>query len=193
MARLSGKRIAILVADGFEQVELTSPRSVLEAEGARVLIVSPNTEQVQGWEHDEKGQTQPVDMPLAQARPQDFDALVLPGGVKNPDTLRMNEDAVRFVKHFADAGKPIAAICHGPWPLIEAEAVRGRRVTSYPSLKTDLQNAGGHWVDAEVVVDSGIVTSRNPGDLPAFNKQMIEEIAEPVYADSDHVLQPGRP
>lgn len=175
---LENKRIAILVANGFEQVELTSPRNALESAGAKIDLVSPATAKVKGMNHDEPGDFTPVDVPLEMAKPDDYDALVLPGGVANPDELRMNPHAVEFVKAFAEAGKPIAAICHGPWTLIEAGVAKGRKMTSWPSLKTDLKNAGADWVDEEVVVDRGVVTSRNPNDLPAFNNKMIEEFAE---------------
>ena len=176
--QLSGKRVAILVTDGFEQEELTGPKQALELAGATTQIVSPAKNQVKGWNHTDWGDHFPVDLPLEQARPDDFDALLLPGGVMNPDKLRMNKQAVQFVKSFVDAGKPIAAICHGPWTLIEAGAVRGCKMTSYPSIQTDLKNAGANWVDQEVVNDQGIVTSRKPADIPAFNLKMIEEFAE---------------
>jgi protease I len=175
---VNGKRVAILVADGFEQVELTGPRKALDDAGARTQIVSPADGKVEGWNHFDKGDRFTVDVPLGQARASDFDALLLPGGVANPDQLRINPKAVAFVREFVQAGKPIAAICHGPWVLIEAGAVKGRTVTSWPSLKTDLTNAGANWVDQEVVTDNGLVTSRNPDDIPAFNRKMIEEIAE---------------
>src|SRR5689334_7914312 len=179
--QLSGKRIAILVADGFEQVELTGPKQALELAGATTQIVSPAKGQVKGWNHTEWGDQFPVDLPLEQARPDDFDALLLPGGVMNPDKLRTNKQAVQFVKSFFDSGKPIAAICHGPWTLIETGAVRGRKMTSYESIQTDLKNAGANWVDQEVVSDQGIVTSRKPDDIPAFNRKMIEEFGEGVH------------
>ena len=179
--QLSGKRVAILVADGFEQVELTGPKQALELAGATTQIVSPAKGQVKGWNHTEWGDQFPVDLPLEQARPDDFDALLLPGGVMNPDKLRANKQAVQFVKLFFEAGKPIAAICHGPWTLIEAGAVQGRKMTSYESIQTDLKNAGANWVDQEVVSDQGIVTSRKPADIPAFNRKMIEEFAEGVH------------
>jgi protease I len=179
--QLNGKRVAILVADGFEQVELTGPKQELELAGAMTQIVSPAKGQVKGWNHTEWGDRFPVDIPLEQARPDDFDALLLPGGVMNPDKLRANKQAVQFVKSFFEAGKPIAAICHGPWTLIEAGAVRGRKMTSYESIQTDLKNAGANWVDQEVVSDQGIVTSRKPDDIPAFNLKMIEEFAEGVH------------
>ena len=175
---LSGKKVAILVENGFEQVELTSPRQALEEAGAVTAIVSPQKTQVQGWNHDEKADFFPVDIQLDSANAADFDALVLPGGVMNPDTLRMNPKAVAFVRAFFDAKKPVAAICHGPWTLVEADVVRGRKMTSYGSIRTDLKNAGANVVDQEVVVDQGLVTSRKPDDLPAFNAKMIEEFAE---------------
>ena len=179
---LANTRVAILVTDGFEQVELTGPRQALDEAGAKTSVVSPANGSVQGMNHHEKGDRIPVDIPLAQASPDEFDALMLPGGGANPDQLRMNPEAVKFVRAFADAGKPIAAICHGPWMLVEADVVRGRTVTSWPSLKTDLKNAGATWVDQEVVTDNGLVTSRKPGDIPAFNRKMLEEIAEGRHA-----------
>ncbi len=175
---LKGKRIAILVADGFEQVEMTSPRDALKQAGAAADLVSPAQGKVRAARHAEKGDEFPVDVALSAADPSAYDGLVLPGGVANPDTLRINKDAVKFIQSFVDAGKPIAAICHGPWPLIETGAVRGRTVTSWPSLQTDLRNAGAKWVDREVVVDNGLVTSRKPADLPSFNVKMIEEFCE---------------
>lgn len=180
--QLNGKRVAILVADGFEQVEMTEPRKALDQAGARTQIVSPAQGKVKGWNHTEWGEQFPVDVPLDQARADDFDALLLPGGVINPDKLRMLPKAVQFVRTFVEAGKPIAAICHGPWTLIEAGAVKGRTITSWPSLQTDLKNAGAHWVDQEVVTDQGVVTSRKPDDIPAFNRKMIEEFAEGRHA-----------
>jgi len=185
---LKGKRIAILVADGFEQVEMTDPRKALDEAGAKTEIVSPMHGEVQGWNHHEKGKKFPVDVELNSADPHSYDALLLPGGVANPDYLRTVPLAVQFVKTFVSDQKPVAAICHGPWMLVEAGVVRGRTVTSWPSLKTDLSNAGANWVDQEVVVDNGIVTSRKPGDLPMFNRKMIAEfqvrtyIREPVSA-----------
>lgn len=178
---LSGKKVAILVADGFEQDELEKPREALKNAGAETSIISPSAGKVKGAVHAKPGRAIKVDVPLDSANPQDYDALLLPGGVRNPDTLRMNERAVNFAKAFIDSGKPVAAICHGPWTLIEANAVRGRRMTSYPSIKTDLKNAGAEWVDEEVVVDHGLVTSRKPDDIPAFNAKMIEEFAEGVH------------
>lgn len=170
---LHGLRVAILVTDGFEQVEMTEPRQALDEAGAETRLVSPQDGQVKAWKFTEWGDTFPVDLPLDSARPEDFDAILLPAGVLNPDQLRTLPAAVAFVKAFFDAGKPVASICHGPWTLIEAGAARGRRLTSWPSLKTDLKNAGAEWVDQEVVVDQGLVTSRKPDDLPAFNRAVI--------------------
>jgi protease I len=175
---LDGLKVAILVADGFEQAELTEPKKALEEAGAETQIVSPQEGRVEGWHHFDAGDMFTVDVPLDEADANDYDALLLPGGVANPDQLRMNPKAVAFVKSFFEAGKPVAAICHGPWTLIEAGAVRGRTITSWPSLKTDLMNAGAKWVDEEVVTDNGLVTSRKPQDIPAFNQKMIEEFAE---------------
>jgi protease I len=186
--QLKGKRIAALVANGFEQVELLEPRKALEGEGAVVDVVSPEPGRVRGWNHREWGEEVPVDRALDQACPEDYDALLLPGGVMNPDRLRTNPQAVQLVKLFFDSGKPIAVICHGPWTLIEADVVRGVKMTSYPSVKTDLQNAGAHWVDEEVVVDQGIVSSRRPADLPAFNRRMIEAFDEGLLGP--HARQP---
>jgi len=170
---LDGVKVAILVADGFEQVELTEPRKALEKAGARTAIVSPKRNKVRGWQHTEWGDIFPVDVHLSQADASKYQALLLPGGVMNPDRLRMDSAAVEFVQQFVEAGKPIAAICHGPWTLIEAGAVKQRKMTSWPSLKTDLINAGADWVDQEVVSVDGLVTSRKPDDIPAFNKEMI--------------------
>jgi len=180
-AKLTGKKIAILVADGFEQVEMTEPRKALDDAGACTALISPAEGEVQGWNHDKPGEKFPVDVALDQAISDDYEALVLPGGVMNPDHLRMNKIAVKFVRSFFDAGKPVAAICHGPWTIIDAGAARGRTMTSWPSLQTDLRNAGANWVDREVVVDNGLVTSRKPDDIPAFNRKMIEEFAEGVH------------
>jgi protease I len=177
-SELNGKRIAILVESGFEQVEMTEPRQALEDAGAQADLISPEDREVMGMEHEEPGDSFTVDVSLKSADPDDYDGLVLPGGVANPDKLRINPDAVKFVKSFVDAGKPIAAICRGPWTLIEAGAAKGRTMTSWPSLKTDLRNAGANWVDKEVVVDRGVVTSRKPDDIPAFNEKMIEEFRE---------------
>ena len=179
---LSGKKVAILVAHGFEQVELTEPKRALEEAGAESHIVSPVDGKVKGWQHDHWGDEMDVDVPLSEASAEDYDALVLPGGQMNPDNLRQEEAAVAFARAFFEAGKPVAAICHGPWLLVEADVVRGRRMTSYNSISTDLKNAGADWVDEEVVVDQGLVTSRNPDDIPAFNRKMVEEIAEGRHA-----------
>lgn len=171
---LTNKKVAILVTDGFEQVEMTQPKQALESAGAQTHIISPKSDRVQGWNYYDKGDFFPVDVPLDQVNPADYDALLLPGGVANPDQLRTQAKAVEFVKSFFDADKPVAVICHGPWTLIEADVVRGRQLASWPSLKTDLQNAGAQWVDQEVVVDSNLVSSRKPDDIPAFNREMIE-------------------
>jgi protease I len=176
--RLEGKTVAFLATDGVEQVELTEPWKKVEEEGGRPELISLESGEIQGFQHLDKGDTFPVDRAVADAEEGDYDGLVLPGGVANPDFLRSDEDAVRFVRAFFEAGKPVAAICHGPWTLVEADVVRGRTLTSWPSLKTDIQNAGGEWVDEEVHVDSGLVTSRKPDDLPAFSDKLAEEICE---------------
>ena len=175
---LLNKRIALLATDGFEQAELEEPMNALEAAGATVSIISPKSGKIQGMKHADKGSQFDVDIPLDKAKPEEFDALMLPGGMMNPDSLREMPAAVSFVRAFADAGKPIAAICHAPWILIEADLVRGRKLTSWPAIQSDVKNAGGNWVDEEVVVDQGLVTSRKPADIPAFNAKMIEEFAE---------------
>jgi deglycase len=177
MRQLEDKKVAILVADGFEQVELTEPKKALEEAGAQTAIVSPAKGKVKGWDTKDWGQELPVDVPLDQADPGDYDALLLPGGVMNPDHLRRNAKAQQFVKAFFDQGKPVAAICHGPWTLIDAGVARGRKMTSYETIQTDLKNAGVDWVDREVVVDGGLVTSRKPDDIPAFNRAMVEQFA----------------
>jgi protease I len=170
---LEGLKVAILVTDGFEQVELLEPRRALDQAGAETRVVSPKRDRVRGWKFTDWGDELPVDVPLDRARPDDFDALLLPGGVINPDTLRIIPAAVAFAKAFFDADKPVAAICHGPWTIIETGAARGRRIASWPSLKTDLRNAGAEWVDEPAVVDGHLVSSRKPDDIPAFNREMI--------------------
>jgi protease I len=177
-SKLSGKKVAILAADGFEEVELTKPKRALDDAGAKTTVVSLKPGKIQGMNHADKGETVAVDQTLAEAKPQDFDALLIPGGLMNPDVLRSNDDALEFVRHFFREGKPVAAICHAPWVLIDAGVVRGRTLTSWPAIKTDVRNAGGNWVDQEVVVDNGLVTSRKPDDIPAFNEKMIEEFGE---------------
>jgi protease I len=176
--RLEGKTVAFLATDGVEQIELTDPWKQVEEEGGKPELISLESGEIQGFEHLDKGDTFPVDRTASEADPVDYDGLVLPGGVANPDFLRADEDAVRFVRAFFEAGKPVAAICHGPWTLVEADVVTGRTLTSWPSLKTDIRNAGGEWVDEEVHVDSGLVTSRKPDDLPAFCDKLAEEICE---------------
>lgn len=182
---LNGRKIAILVAEGFEQSEMVGPRRALEQSGAETYIVSPAKDEVQGWHHFDKGDRFHVDVPVDGASADDYDALLLPGGVANPDQLRTHPKAVQFAKQFVEAGKPVGVICHGPWTLIEAGVVKGRTMTSWPSLKTDLANAGAKWVDQEVVVDRGLVSSRKPADIPAFSRKLIEEIEEGVH-------RPGR-
>jgi protease I len=179
--QLKGKKVAIITENGFEEVELTSPKKALEDAGAKVDIISPQKGKVKAWNHDHWSIELPVDKNIADANPDDYDALVVPGGVLNPDQMRKNKDCVEFAQHFLDAGKPLAAICHGPQLLIETGKLKGRKMTSYPSVKTDLINAGAEWTDKEVVVDRGLVTSRSPKDLPAFNKKMLEEIREGVH------------
>jgi protease I len=173
---LRGKKIAILATDGFEQVELTEPRKALDLAGAQTVVVSPKAGQIKGWKFKEWGDAVKVDRTLDEARAEEFDALLLPGGVMNPDRLRMEPKAVAFVQRFCDAGKIVAAICHGPWLLVEAGVVEGKTITSWPSLKTDIRNAGGNWVDKEVVADSQFITSRKPDDIPAFSRTLIERI-----------------
>jgi protease I len=172
-SKLDGLHVAILATDGFEQSELLEPRKALDSAGATTEVISPKGTEIKGWNHADWGQKVDVDQTLAQADAAEFDALVLPGGVMNPDALRMNPAAVAFVKAFFDAGKPVAAICHGPWTVVEAGEVSGYQLTSWPSLKTDITNAGGKWVDREVVVDDNLITSRRPDDIPAFNREMI--------------------
>lgn len=175
---LRTKTIAILATDGFEQVELTEPKAAVERAGATTKLLSIKTDDIQGMHHDEKGDTFKVDGKVADADIGDYDGLILPGGVANPDALRMDEDAVRFVREFAQSGKPIGVICHGPWIMVEADVVRGRKMTSWPSVRTDLRNAGAEVVDEEVVTDKGLVSSRKPDDLPAFCRKIVEEFAE---------------
>ena len=178
MTDIKHKKVAVLATDGFEQSELTEPVKALREAGATVSIVSLKSGEIQGMKHHEKGDKTKVDLELSKARPEDFDALVLPGGVANPDSLRVDQQAVAFIEHFVKANKPIAAICHGPWTLIEANAVRGKKLTSWPSLKTDLKNAGAEWVDRAVVVDGNLVTSRKPDDLPEFNRELLALIGK---------------
>jgi protease I len=176
--KLQGKRVAFLATDMVEQVELTEPWKAVESEGATPELISLEEGEIQGFNHYEKADTFKVDRTVEEARADDYDALVVPGGVGNPDTMRMAENAVELVRRFFEQGKPVGVICHGPWMLVEAGVVRGRTVTSWPSLRTDIRNAGGNWVDREVVVEDGLVTSRKPDDLPAFTKKIVEEFAE---------------
>jgi protease I len=178
---LAGKRVAIVVTDGFEQVELEQPKKALEEAGAKTEIVSPKPDKVKGWNFTDWGSEFKVDKQITKADAAEYDALMLPGGQMNPDILRLDQATIRFISSFVRSGKPIAAICHGPLTLIEADAVKGRQMTSYPSIKTDLRNAGAEWIDREVVTDHGLVTSRMPEDIPAFNRKMIEEFAEGVH------------
>lgn len=188
--KLNGKKIAILTENGFEEVELTSPKKALEEAGAEVKIVSPRHDKVKAWDHDHWSIELPVDVLLDEADASDYDALILPGGVLNPDQLRLNRSAVEFAQQFLESGKPVAAICHGPQLLIETGLIHGRNMTSYPSLRTDLENAGVLWVDQEVVTDNGLVTSRTPKDLDAFNKKTIEEIGEGMHAQTAYAPGP---
>jgi protease I len=176
--KLQGKRVAFLATDMVEQVELTEPWQAVEGEGATVELISLEEGEIQGFNHYDKADKFTVDRTVEEAQANDYDALVIPGGVGNPDTMRTDENAVAFTRAFFEQGKPVGVICHGPWMLVEAGVVRGRRVTSWPSLQTDIRNAGGNWVDEEVVVDQGLVTSRKPDDLPAFNKKIVEEFCE---------------
>jgi protease I len=175
---LKDKKIAILATDGVEQAELTEPRRALEEAGAMTLLISIKPHEIKGWDHTDWGEKFSVDETVDNVDASDFNGLVLPGGVMNPDHLRQNKQAVSFVRKFFDEGKPVAAICHGPWMLAEADVLNGRKVTSWPSLQTDLRNAGAQWIDEEVVVDQGLVTSRKPDDIPAFNQKMVEEFKE---------------
>jgi len=181
-ARLQGKHIAIIATDMVEQVELVEPRKALENAGAKTELLSIKPGKIQGFNHFDKADEHEVDKLVEEADASDYDALLIPGGVGNPDQLRADENVVQFTRDFFEQGKPVAAICHGPWVLVEAGVVKGRKVTSWPSLQTDIRNAGGNWVDEQVVVDQGLVTSRKPDDIPAFNDKMIEEFAEGVHA-----------
>lgn len=183
MADLNGKKVAILATDGFEQSELESPLDALDKAGATVRIVSLDSGDIKGWDNDDWGSSIEVDVTIDHADAADYDALVLPGGVLNPDMLRTDEKVLKFVRDFFDQHKPVAAICHGPWTLINAEVVKGRKMTSYHTIRKDLENAGAEWVDEEVVVDNGLVTSRRPGDLEAFNAKLVEEVAEGKHKD----------
>ena len=185
--KLKGKRIAILATDGVEQVELTEPRKALDAAGAKTELVSPAKGKLQAWQHFEKGDKFPVDVELDGADPNNYDALVLPGGVANPDQLRTMPKAVQFVRSFFDRGRPVAAICHAPWMLAEAKVLRGRTVTSWPSLQTDFKNAGAKWLDREVVEDEGLVTSRKPDDIPAFNQKIVELFSQAHHREPQPV------
>ena len=176
-AKLQGKKIAILATDGFEQVELTEPKKALEAAGATVHVISPKEGQIKGWKSTDWGESTKVDKALSDAKAEDYDALVLPGGQINPDKLRIEPKAVAFVAAFFNTGKPLGAICHGPWMLVEAGVLKHRTLTSFPSIRTDIRNAGGHWVDEEVITDQNLTTSRKPDDLPAFNERLIREIS----------------
>ena len=180
---LNSKRVAFLATDGVEQVELTEPWKAVEKAGGEPELVALETGEIQGFEHHDKADTFPVDKAVKDADPSDYDGLVLPGGVINPDSLRMDAKAMAFVKAFFEQGKPVGAICHGPWSLVETGVVKGRKVTSWPSLKTDIENAGGTWVDEELVIDRGLFTSRKPDDLPAFCKKLVEEVAEGKHAE----------
>jgi len=188
-AELKGKKVAILATEGVEQVELVEPRKALEEAGAQTALVSPAAgPKIKAWNHKRWGRAYKIDLPLAEAKAEDFDALLLPGGVMNPDKLRREEKAREFVKGFFDAGKPVAAICHGPWTLIDAGVIKDRKVTSYHSIQTDLKNAGAHWVDEEVVEDGNLVTSRKPDDIPAFNRKMIEKFQSAPAAEERHEM-----
>jgi protease I len=191
MGKLSGKKVAILTENGFEEVELTNPKKELEAAGAEVHIVSPQKDKVKAWDHDHWSIELPVDVPLEKAKAGDYDALLIPGGVINPDKMRRNDRCVEFAQQFLENGKPVGAICHGPQLLIETGLLTGRNLTSYPSIRTDLENAGALWTDKEVIVDNGLVTSRSPKDLPAFNKKMIEEIVEGKHAPAAYTPTPS--
>ncbi len=189
---LQGKRIAFLMAnEGVEQVEFTEPRKAVEEAGAEVEVIAPEKGRIQAFNHLDKADSFDVDKTTSEAKADDYDGVVLPGGVANPDALRQDKDAVRFLREFLASGKPVGAICHAPWMLVEADVVDGREVTSWPSLQTDIRNAGGNWVDQEVVVDSGLVTSRKPDDLPAFNSKIVEEFAEGVHEEQREKAKAG--
>lgn len=181
MQNVNGKKVAILTENGYEETELTSPKKAMEAVGIKVDIISPQKGKVKAWAHDHWSIELPVNVNIANADVEDYDALVIPGGVMNPDLMRMNEDCVQFVKDFMETGKPVAAICHGPQLLIETGLLKGRKMTSYPAIKTDLKNAGAEWRDKEVIVDNNLITSRSPKDLEAFNKKLLEQIKEGVH------------
>ena len=185
---LQGKKIAFLATDGVEQVEYTEPRKAVEQAGATAHLVSPKPDKIQGFNHLDKGDIFPVDKAVSDASADDYDGLVLPGGVANPDVLRTDKGAVQFVRSFFETGKPVASICHGAWTLVEADVVKGRTLTSWPSIRTDIENAGGAWVDEEVHTDRGLVTSRKPDDLPAFNAKLVEEFAEGRHAEQAEAL-----
>ena len=185
---LQGRKIAFLATDGVEQIEYTDPRKAVEEAGATAHLVALEPGEIQGFNHLDRGDRFPVDKAVAEASADDYDGLVLPGGVANPDALRADEDAVQFVRSFFEAGKPVASICHGAWTLVEADVVRGRTLTSWPSIRTDIRNAGGTWVDEEVHTDRGLVTSRKPDDLPAFNAKIVEEFAEGVHPEQAEAL-----
>jgi protease I len=185
---LQGKTIAFLATDGVEQIEYTEPRKAVEQAGGTAHLISLESGEVQGFNHLDKGDTFPVDKAVAEASADDYDGLVLPGGVANPDALRADKDAVAFVRSFFEAGKPVASICHGAWTLVEADVVKGRTLTSWPSIRTDIENAGGAWVDEEVHTDRGLVTSRKPDDLPAFNAKLVEEFAEGQHPQQAEAL-----
>jgi protease I len=187
--KLQGKRVAFLATDMVEQVELTEPWKAVEQAGGTPELVSLEEGEIQGFNHYDKADTFKVDRTVEEASADDYDALVIPGGVGNPDTMRMDENAVQLVREFFEQGKPVGVICHGPWMLVEAGVVRGRKVTSWPSLRTDIRNAGGDWVDEEVVVDHGLVTSRKPDDLPAFNAKIVEEFCEGEHAEQSASVQ----
>jgi protease I len=191
-AKLQGKKIAIVATDGFEQVELTEPKKALQAAGATVEVVSPKSGQIKGWNHTDWGENTPVDRTFDEVKPTDYDGLVLPGGQINPDKLRIEPKAVAFVAEFVNSGKPVGAICHGPWLLVEAGVLKKRTLTSWPSVRTDIRNAGGHWVDEEVVTDGNLTTSRKPDDLPAFNNRLIQEFSQAKPSRSAEEKQPAR-